>query len=76
MSSSCVPVMNAMIAHAQNVPGVVGLALAMAGADVVLTDLPHITLLTQRNVDANCRQTVHRAQVRGASASRRSQQER
>jgi hypothetical protein len=35
----------------------------MAGADVVLTDLPHITPLTQENVEANCRQTVHRAQV-------------
>ncbi|KAK9829400.1 hypothetical protein WJX72_005603 [[Myrmecia] bisecta] len=43
--------------------GVVGIALALAGADVVLTDLPHVTPLTQRNVDANCRQHRCRAQV-------------
>ena len=50
--------------------GVVGIALALAGADVVLTDLPHITPLTQQNVDANCRHTVHRAQVCGRFANR------
>ena len=49
--------------------GVVGIALAMAGADVVLTDLPHVTPLTQENVDANCLQTVHRAQVRSMTES-------
>jgi len=49
---------------------VVGIALALAGADVVLTDLPHITPLTQQNVDANCRHTVHRAQVCSRLASR------
>mmetsp|Transcript_21206 Transcript_21206/g.58897 ORF Transcript_21206/g.58897 Transcript_21206/m.58897 type:complete len:271 (-) Transcript_21206:231-1043(-) len=34
--------------------GVTGICLAKAGADVVLTDLEHITPLTQRNVEANC----------------------
>lgn len=33
--------------------GLVGIALAMAGAQVVLTDLPHVTALAQLNVDAN-----------------------
>ncbi|KAL6761818.1 putative methyltransferase-domain-containing protein [Haematococcus lacustris] len=34
--------------------GVVGLALALAGARVTLTDLPHILPLTQLNADTNC----------------------
>jgi len=34
--------------------GVTGIGLAQAGASVMLTDLPHITPLTQRNVDYNC----------------------
>jgi hypothetical protein len=41
----------------------VGIALALAGADVALTDLPHITPLTQQNVDANCDACRHRARV-------------
>lgn len=42
----------------------VGIALALAGADVVLTDLPHITPLTRQNVESNCRPASHRANVR------------
>ena len=41
----------------------VGIALAKAGADVVLADLPHITPLTQANVDANCQEPYERAQA-------------
>lgn len=33
------------------VAGVVGIALALAGADVVLADLPHVTPLTRMNVE-------------------------
>ncbi len=43
--------------------GVVGIALAGAGAEVVLTDLPHILHLTQQNLDANLK-AYHRARVR------------
>eukprot|EP00873_Tetraselmis_striata_P008686 jgi/Tetstr1/428950/TSEL_018925.t1 len=44
--------------------GVTGIALAQAGAAAVLTDLPHITPLTRRNVDANCEGLVRgRAEV-------------
>jgi predicted nicotinamide N-methyase len=35
-------------------PGVVGMALALAGARVVMTDLPHVTPLTRVNVEGNC----------------------
>ncbi len=43
--------------------GVVGIALALAGADVTLTDLPHVTALTRENVAANCQSVLLRAQV-------------
>ena len=43
--------------------GVVGLVLALAGADVTLTDLPHVTWLAQENVAANCDSPLVRAQV-------------
>ena len=33
--------------------GVVGISLAMAGAKVTLTDLPHITPLTSQNLALN-----------------------
>jgi hypothetical protein len=42
---------------------VVGIALALAGADALLVDLPHITPLTRANVDANCRSPLIRAQA-------------
>lgn len=44
-------------------PGVVGIALALAGADALLVDLPHITPLTRANVDANCASPLVRAQA-------------
>lgn len=44
--------------------GTVGIALALAGADVTLTDLPHITPLTKENVDINCDVCRHRARVK------------
>ena len=34
-------------------PGLGGLAFALLGADVLLTDLPAVTPLTRKNVDAN-----------------------
>mmetsp|Transcript_33978 Transcript_33978/g.101117 ORF Transcript_33978/g.101117 Transcript_33978/m.101117 type:complete len:311 (-) Transcript_33978:263-1195(-) len=34
--------------------GVVGIALALAGADVVLSDLPHVLPLTSANAASNC----------------------
>ncbi|GAB4817050.1 hypothetical protein N2152v2_004096 [Parachlorella kessleri] len=43
--------------------GVVGIALALAGADVVLADLPYVTPLTTLNVQANCDLSHHRAAV-------------
>jgi len=43
--------------------GVTGIALALAGASVLLTDLPHILPLTQENVAGNCRPAVHKAHV-------------
>ena len=43
--------------------GVVGIALALAGADALLVDLPHVTPLTRANVDANCQSPLLRAQV-------------
>lgn len=43
--------------------GVLGIALAMAGADVVLTDMPHILPLTQRNLLHNMAQCVHSTRV-------------
>lgn len=43
--------------------GVVGIALALAGARVFLTDLPHVVPLTVANVMANCDQNVHQACV-------------
>lgn len=36
-----------------SVAGVVGLALAKAGATVVLTDLPHMTPLAEKNAARN-----------------------
>ncbi|BDA43830.1 EEF1A lysine methyltransferase 3 [Coccomyxa sp. Obi] len=44
--------------------GVVGLVLALAGADVTLTDLLHVTWLARENVAANCDSPLVRAQVR------------
>lgn len=41
----------------------VGIALALAGADVTLTDLPHIVALARENVAANCQSLLVRAQV-------------
>jgi predicted nicotinamide N-methyase len=43
--------------------GVVGIALALAGADVTLTDLSHVTPLTRENVAANCQSPLVRAEV-------------
>lgn len=40
-----------------------GIALALAGADVLLTDLPHVTPLARDNVSANCRSPPTRAQA-------------
>lgn len=34
--------------------GVCGIALSMAGAQVILTDLSHITPLTAHNLKVNC----------------------
>jgi hypothetical protein len=42
---------------------VVAIALARAAADVVATDLPHVTPLTRENVAANCGSPLHRCQV-------------
>ena len=41
----------------------VAIALARAAADVVATDLPHVTPLTCDNVAANCGSPLHRCQV-------------
>lgn len=43
--------------------GVVAIALARAAADVVATDLPHVTSLTCENVAVNCGSPLHRCQV-------------
>lgn len=43
--------------------GVCGIALSMAGAKVILTDLPHITPLTQHNLDVNCGHQQQRSKV-------------
>uniref|UniRef100_A0A061RWU8 Protein-lysine methyltransferase mettl21d n=1 Tax=Tetraselmis sp. GSL018 TaxID=582737 RepID=A0A061RWU8_9CHLO len=44
--------------------GITGIFLALEGARVVLTDLEHITPLTRRNVDLNCKALVQdRARV-------------
>ncbi len=43
--------------------GVVAIALALAGADVVAADLPRVTPLTRANAAANCRSPPHRIQV-------------
>ncbi|EFJ48471.1 hypothetical protein VOLCADRAFT_104649 [Volvox carteri f. nagariensis] len=43
--------------------GVVGIALALAGAQVYLTDLPHVVPLAAANVAVNCDPRVHRACV-------------
>ncbi|KAG2494446.1 hypothetical protein HYH03_007498 [Edaphochlamys debaryana] len=43
--------------------GVVGIALAAAGAHVLLTDLPHVLPLAQRNLEANTDARVVRARV-------------
>lgn len=40
-----------------------GIALALAGADVLLTDLPHVTPLARGNVCANCCSPHARAQA-------------
>lgn len=34
--------------------GIVGICMALAGASVVLSDLPHITALAKENLDRNC----------------------
>ena len=41
-----------------------GIALALAGADVLLTDLPHVTPLARDNVSDNCCSQRIRAQAR------------
>ncbi|KXZ54852.1 hypothetical protein GPECTOR_4g924 [Gonium pectorale] len=43
--------------------GVVGIALALAGARVFLTDLPHVLPLAEANVAVNCDSRVIRATV-------------
>ncbi|GLI67382.1 hypothetical protein VaNZ11_011563 [Volvox africanus] len=43
--------------------GVVGIALALAGARVYLTDLPHVVPLAAANVAANCDPRSHQAFV-------------
>lgn len=48
--------------------GIGGIALALAGADVTLTDLPHVLPLMQRNVDMNCAPSQHRTRVRSCAA--------
>lgn len=50
------------VIHKDDPAGVLGIALAGAGADVVLTDLPHVLPLTQQNVEANLK-AYHRARV-------------
>lgn len=52
-----------LVGAGPGVAGVVGIALAGAGAEVVLTDLPHILHLTQQNLDANLK-AYHKARVR------------
>ena len=49
--------------------GVVGIALALAGAEVVATDLPRVTPLARANAAANCRAPPHRIQARAAQVS-------
>ena len=44
--------------------GVVGICLAMAGAKVTLTDLPHITPLTAENLALNADKHTMDAEVR------------
>lgn len=39
------------------------MVLALAGADVTLTDLPHVAWLARENVAANCDSPLVRAQV-------------
>lgn len=48
--------------------GVVAIALALAGADVVAADLPRVTTLARANATANCRSPLHRIQARAAPA--------
>ena len=48
--------------------GVTGITLAMAGARTTLSDLPHITPLTRRNLDTNFGADQSYAQVTAASA--------
>ncbi|KAK9815052.1 hypothetical protein WJX73_005953 [Symbiochloris irregularis] len=43
--------------------GVGGIALVLAGADVLLTDLTHVVPLTSHNVTANCGEQNHRSSV-------------
>ncbi len=50
--------------------GVVAIALARAGADVVAADLPHITPLTRENVSINCGTPLHRCTVSSCLWSR------
>lgn len=49
--------------------GVTGIALAMAGAKATLSDLPHITPLTQRNVENNLGVNQSLAQVTAAASA-------
>ena len=47
--------------------GVVAIALALAGAEVVAADLPCVTPLARANAAANCRAPPHRIQARAAT---------
>lgn len=49
--------------------GVTGIALAMAGARATLSDLPHITPLTQRNLENNVGVGQSYAQVSAAASA-------
>ena len=51
-------------ARAPGAAGVVGIALALAGAEVVAADLPRATPLARANAAANCRAPPHRIQAR------------
>eukprot|EP00983_Pelagomonas_calceolata_P002219 75303-Pelagomonas_calceolata.AAC.1 len=54
--------MYSLLYYVWNPTGITGIALALAGARVMLTDLPHILPLTRENVTANLR-PIHAAMV-------------
>lgn len=58
-------------ARVPSAAGVVAIALALAGAEVVAADLPRVTPLARANAAANCRAPPHRIQARTAQGRRR-----